>query len=51
MILLFEHLKIASSSDIKKRKRIKKSKDSYKIFNFINIQLLSNSKKLFLYAV
>jgi len=31
IILFSEHLKIASSFDMKKRKRIKKSEDFYKI--------------------
>ena len=37
MILFFKYSKIVNNSDMKKRKRIEKREDSYKIFNFINI--------------
>ncbi len=45
MILLSEHSKIDSSSDMKKKKRIEKSRDFCDIFDFVNIQSLSNSEK------
>ena len=48
MILLSEHSKVVSSSDMKKRKRIEKREDSCEISDFVNIQLLSNSEKTIL---
>jgi len=37
IILLFEHSKVVSSSDMKKRKRIEKREDFCEMSNFVNI--------------
>ena len=48
MILLSEQSKVASSFNMKKRKRIKKREDSYEMSDFMSIQSLSNSEKTIL---
>ena len=48
MILFFEHLKVVSSSDMKKRKKIEKKKDFCEMSDFVSIQSLSNSEKTIL---
>ena len=48
IISFSEHLKVISSSDMKKRKRIEKREDFCEMFDFVNIQLLLNSEKTIL---